>query len=95
MDSAPFYIYLVEYYRLACFCRFINGVYKSLYVPLRLVKDIAVKGIPLIINEVMWAAGLAVISYSYSLRGLDVVAALNINSTIINLFNVVYLSLGS
>ena len=74
---------------------FIKGVYRSFYVPVKLVRDIAVKGIPLIANEVMWAAGLAVISSSYSLRGLDVVAALNISSTINNLFSVVYIALGS
>lgn len=74
---------------------FAKGVYRSPRVPTALVKQITVKGIPLIANEVMWAGGLAVMSYCYSLRGIDVVAALNISSTVNNLFNVVYIALGS
>lgn len=46
-------------------------------------------------NEVMWAAGMTTVTQCYSVRGLDVVAGLNIASTITNLFNIVYLQLGS
>ncbi|MCR5329861.1 MAG: MATE family efflux transporter, partial [Lachnospiraceae bacterium] len=46
------------------------------------------------INETLWSAGVAMLTQCYSTRGLDVVAGYNIASTIINLFNVVYLSLG-
>ena len=35
------------------------------------------------------------LSQIYSLRGLDVIAATNISSTVTNLFNVVFLSMGS
>ena len=47
------------------------------------------------LNEVMWSAGMATLMQCYSVRGLDAVAALNISSTISNLFNVVFLALGS
>ena len=40
------------------------------------------------INEALWAAGMAMLSQSYSTRGLAVVAAVNISSTIFNVFNV-------
>ena len=46
-------------------------------------------------NEVLWAAGMTTVTQCYSVRGLDVVAGLNIASTITNLFNIVYLQLGS
>lgn len=46
------------------------------------------------VNEMLWAAGMAVISQCYAVRGLEVVAAQNISSTITNLFNVVYIQLG-
>ena len=46
------------------------------------------------INEVLWAAGMTVVTQCYSVRGLEVVAGLNIATTITNLFNIVYLQLG-
>lgn len=57
--------------------------------------DIIRKGIPLLFNEMAWAMGQAFLMQCYSVRGLEVVAGLNISSTISNLFNVVYLSMGS
>lgn len=74
---------------------FIKGAYKSMHVPGALVKQIAIKGTPLLINETLWSAGVAMLLQCYSLRGLEVIAAMNIASTITNLFNVVYISLGS
>lgn len=47
------------------------------------------------INEAMWAAGMAVLNQSYSTRGLAVIAGINISSTLSNVFNVLYLSMGS
>ncbi len=46
-------------------------------------------------NELLWAMGMAVMTQCYSMRGLDVVAGLNISSTISNLFSVVYISMGN
>ncbi len=73
---------------------FIKGAYRSLRVPVSLVRQVAVKGLPLLVNETVWSAGVAMLTQCYSMRGLDVVAGNNIASTITNLFNVVYLSLG-
>ncbi len=74
---------------------FIQGAYKSLYIPGNLVSKILTKGTPLMLNEIMWAAGMAVMMQCYSVRGLEAVTGLNISSTISNLFSVVYISLGS
>ena len=74
---------------------FIRGVYSSLHVPAELIKAVAVKGTPLMVNEALWSSGMAMLTQCYSMRGLSVVAALNIASTITNLFNVVYIALGS
>ena len=74
---------------------YIEGVYKSFYVPLSLAKNCILKGLPLMLNETMWSAGMAVLSRNYSLRGLDVVAANNISSTISNVFNVSFIAMGS
>ena len=74
---------------------YIVGAYRSLYIPKNILKDILIKGTPLMINEMLWAAGMAAIAQCYAVRGLEVVAAQNISSTITNLFNVVYIQLGS
>lgn len=74
---------------------FIKGAFKSLYIPKNLFKDIFTKGMPLLVNEFLWSAGMAVLLQCYSVRGLDVVAAVNISNTINNIFNVIYISMGS
>ena len=47
------------------------------------------------LNEVLWAAGMTAVTQCYSVRGLEVVAGLNIATTITNLFNIVYIQLGA
>ena len=74
---------------------YIRGMYRTFKIPLRLVKTYFLKGFPLLVNEALWAAGIAVLSQCYSVRGLDVVAGMNIANTINNLFNVVMISLGN
>lgn len=73
---------------------YIAGVYRSMNIPLPLLKQIIIKGMPLLINEFLWSAGQATLAQCYSIRGLSVVAALNITNTLANLFNIVYLALG-
>ena len=73
---------------------YIVGAYRSLYIPKHILKDILIKGTPLMLNEMFWATGMAAIVQCYAVRGLEVVAAQNISSTITNLFNTVYLQLG-
>lgn len=74
---------------------FIAGAYRELRVPAQLAGNIARKGTPLMCNEILWAAGMAVLTQCYSMRGLDAVAALNISTTISNLFSVIYMAMGS
>ena len=74
---------------------FILGAYRTMRVPAKLTKDIIVRGMPLLVNEFLWSAGMATLTQSYSTRGLAVVAALNISSTVFNLFNVVWMALGT
>ena len=74
---------------------FIRGAYRSLYVPGKLCGDIMRKGMPLLVNEFFWSSGMAVLLQCYSVRGLDVVAACNIASTVSNMFKVVFMSMGN
>ncbi len=74
---------------------YIRGVYQSLKIPSELVKKIIIKGLPLLVNEALWSGGMAVLLQCYSVRGLDVVAGMNISNTIMNLFNIAFIALGS
>ena len=74
---------------------FITGAYRSFYLPGRLLKAIAIKGMPLLVNEALWSSGMAIMNQCYSTCGLDVVPAMNINSTLFQLASVVFLSLGN
>lgn len=73
---------------------YIVGIYKSLYIPRALAWKITRRGMPLVANEALWASGMAVITQCYSLRGLAVVAAFNITSTIYNVVSVVFMAMG-
>lgn len=74
---------------------FIRGAYRSMKMPRKLAGDIMKRGMPLLVNEALWSAGMATLNQCYSVRGLDVVAAVNISSTVANLFNVIFLSMGN
>ena len=73
---------------------FAKGLYTTLKVPANLTKKILVKGTPLLLNETLWAAAVAMLAQCYSVRGLNVVAAQNISNTIGNVFNIVFIALG-
>ena len=74
---------------------YIVGVYKSLAIPGDLMVKIIKKGTPLLVNEALWSLGMATLLQCYSVRGLGVVAGMNISNTIINLFNVTFMALGN
>jgi putative MATE family efflux protein len=74
---------------------FIRGVYGSLKIPMSLVKAEAKKGLPLFANEALWSLSMTVLMQIFSTCGLNVVAGLNISSTVINLFNAVFMSMGT
>ena len=74
---------------------YIIGAYRGFKIPWNLVKTIVVKSAPLMLNEFLWAYGMAMTNQCYSVRGLNVVAAQNICGTMTNLFGVIYLQLGA
>ena len=76
-------------------CQFIQGAYRSLYIPGKLLKRIAIKGMPLLLNEALWSGGMAFLNQCYSTCGLEVVPAMNISSTIFNLASVVFIAGGN
>lgn len=72
-----------------------KGLYSSLKIPVPLAKNVTKKGLPILLNETFWAIGVAMLAQCYSMRGLAVVNAYSIASTITNLFSVVLLALGN
>lgn len=74
---------------------FMEGAFKSLRVPLPLVKRIVITGTPLMLNESLWSMGISMITACYATRGLAAVAASNINSTAFNLFSMLLMSMGN
>ena len=74
---------------------FAKGLYKTLKLPADVAKKIFIKGMPLLLNEALWSSGMATLAQCYSVRGLNVVAGLNIANTVNNLFSIVLIAMGN
>lgn len=73
---------------------FAVGAYQSLKIEPALAKKIAITGIPLTINEILWSTGTVLVIQCYSIRGINVIAGMNIATTIYNIFSVFYMAAG-
>ena len=73
--------------------------FKNLFSSFAISKDLLVKLLSkstnMLLNEGLWSGVQTALLYCYSLRGLSVIAAMNISNTFNNLFSIVFLSLGS
>ncbi len=74
---------------------FIQGAYRSMSIPMNTLRRILITAAPLIANEVLWSMGMTIMNQSYSTRGLIVVAATNITSTVWNLFCIIMFAMGN
>lgn len=87
--------YLVIYtHKKSHIYKFIKGAYASLKIPVGLARNMLLKGSPVLINEFLWSFGLTLQTQALSTRGLAAIGALNINNTVSNVFNTVFLTLG-
>ena len=73
----------------------LQKVYRTVRVSFAQVKGILVKGFPIFMNEFFWAGGMAALTQCYSMKGLQVIAGLNISNAICNLLNVVFVAMGN
>ncbi len=73
---------------------YIIGAFSTFKVSAGLIRKVCVTGLPLVINESLWSIGIVLQKQSYSVRGLAVVAGLNINSTFFNVFPICFVSFG-
>ena len=74
---------------------FTKRVYREFRVHWQLDKRIAIKSLPLLCNEMLWSMGQAFLLQLFSLRGLSVVAAINIAYVFLDLCDVVCFSMGN
>lgn len=74
---------------------FVKGLFSGTILTKQEIKRITIVTLPLLINETLWSAGMAMLNQCYSIRGLDVVAAANIVSTLSNVFNVSFIAFGN
>ena len=76
-------------------CRFIIGVYRSLHIPGQVAGRMFRLGAPLLANELLWSSGMTTLNQCYSVRGLEVISALNISTTVTNLFLCAFFAMGN
>lgn len=75
--------------------QYFKGAFRSFSMPKKVFKDITFKGMPLLFNEFFWSLGMSLLSMAYSLYGISAVAGYSISSTVMNLANIAFISLGS
>ena len=73
---------------------YFKKVYITLKAPAAMVGKVMKLAMPITLNETLWSLSVATLMALYSVRGLAAVAGLNINSTISNVFNIVFVALG-
>lgn len=76
-------------------CPYIREVYRSPRIPAELVRKIVFMGLPLLVNELLWSGGMTMLNQCYSVRGLEVVSAMNISTTVSNLFFCAFFAMGN
>lgn len=90
-----FFINVIYTHAKASKYLFVKHTFNTFKVPSTLVKGVATKGLPLVVNEALWVTSITFVTQCYSSRGLAAVSALNINSSITNVFNTFFLAMGS
>ena len=74
---------------------FFKGLYSGFRIPKELIWPIMSRSLPLLCNEFLWSLAQAALLRAYSLRGISIIAAMNISGTLAQIFNEVFLSIGN
>lgn len=74
---------------------YLKGMFRTLLIPRKVLFRILKAAIPLLVNESLWSLGNTFMTQCYSTRGLSAVAGFNIANTILNVFNVTFLAVGT
>ena len=65
---------------------YLKGAFSTQKIPIEIIENVIKRGVPLLCNEILWSVSLALISQSYSPRGLNAVADINITTKVKNFF---------
>ena len=74
---------------------FIKGALTTFAVSGKLIRSVAVRGMPLMMNELLWSFAMTFRNQCISTAGLDAVAAMNIQNTMFNVLNITYAALAN
>ncbi|MEG1524406.1 MAG: MATE family efflux transporter [Clostridia bacterium] len=86
---------IVVIWAYSCDKRLIRRSWQRLRMPQGLLRSMTASTAPLLINETVYAVSNAAIIRCLSMRGLDAIAASNITTNVIQLFNVILYALGA
>ena len=75
--------------------KFTKGLFTEFTISSQLVRGVLVKGMPILVNELLWSVATTLRNQCYSTRGLEVLAAVSIITTVLNVLNVVHMSTAS
>ncbi len=87
-------VVMIYVYRTRSTHGYFKGALNTLHIPKAELKLFTAKGIPLLCNECIWSVGMSLLTLAYSTYGLAIVAGQSISSTVLNLFNITFRSLG-
>ncbi len=76
-------------------CKFIVGLFRNFRIPAALIKQVAIKGAPVLTNELLWSLSIATTNMFYSKLGPEILPAMNISFNLQNLLSVAYFALSS
>lgn len=76
-------------------CPFITGLFSNFHIPGALIKQVVIKGAPILTNELLWSLSITVTNMFYSKLGPEVLPAMNISFNLQNLLSVAYFALSS
>ena len=86
---------VIKVHRSAERYSFIKGALTSFAVSGKLIRSVAVRGMPLMMNELLWSFAMTFRNQCISTAGLDAVAAMNIQNTMFNVLNITYAALAN
>lgn len=86
-------VVLIPHFKLSRFT-YLKGLFSSFGIPKRLAGNMAIRGLPLMINELLWSLGMTTLNQCYSYKGPEVIPAISISSTASNLFFCAFFAMG-
>lgn len=74
---------------------YLKGLMRNIRISRGVLVNILITGAPLFLNETLWSMGTTMVNSCYAARGMQAVAATNINATVWNLFGIVLMAMGN